>query len=525
MRHLRRVGGIVAVIVCWQGGPGAYAATAPQADLAAAEQAWKSSRDPQAAISAADSILVANRGDAEVAGGALILRARAEKRGLKKPAAALATLDTLLANYPQVRTSEVMLLQLDCADEIPDKARFEKTHADIEKRFPDQPAVLATAEDKHAYFLCETVRDERGAVLRWRNLLAKWPETPAAAEALVQLADTAPLGDFAGSIRSYSEALKHPAGLRKDLADYARQQTAVASYQLGDEKAALKALAELDARPDLSAKRRAEVRFWIGGLSDAESSARQSLLFDRAIRWRHVKTHQDSGFVNLQRVACWVVSPAGKAWLADKNTTPAERAAMRYRACMAMLEAGRGQEPFALAQSILDEDKPEGHVRWQCLYAQAHLIGRGGDHEGSAARWRALLAEPGLPDGDVRAAAMMMLSQELDLSGDAAGALENYLDVEARMPWRGEADNAARAAELVVTGNPELKPTLQPSREAAMARWGRGSSAVSRAMASPPGARSPLVPPVASVVAGTPDLSKPAILSAAPEAPPKGGAE
>lgn len=444
--------------------------------LAAAEADYRKHRDAEAAIDAATGILAENPSDPNIGAGALILKATAERRVLKDPAAAYATLARVAREFEtSSRLGEALLLQIDCADEIPDADALEQAHDEIRRRFPNDAFLNATAEDKHAYFISVTGRNHVKAIRRWQTVADTYPQTTAAAEARITIACLAWDGDFAKANREMAATLESYPQLRSDLANYTRSRMAQNVFQLRDEEAARRAFKELDERTDLTARRRAEARMYLKGLSDHDSTERVKIVYTRALRQNMIRKGMDLAFDDLQEIIQKVhrrPTEAVRAALADtRPETREERAQLRYTACYGLFVAGRGREAYELAQDILDREQPEGSMKFHCLYMRAYLQGRGGDWNGAAAVWREVLAAG--DKIDILPNAYLEYARALDMADRPGEALDALLDCIARFPYRMEADHAALAADRILLRQPELRPEVDGRQLAARTRWPR----------------------------------------------------
>ena len=250
---------------------------------------------------------------------------------------------------------------------------------------------------------------------------------------------------------------------------WARMQTGIYQYQLGDTTAARVTFEALLADKPIGIVKR-ECEKYLVGLADPESTESLLITYDRAIRWSQTDQGLDRAFLEMQGVLSKCrKSRAVSDFVANAKADREERAQMRYRRAYALYYSGHGREAFDMAQSILDTENPRGVTKWECLYLQAFLLGRMGEHQPAATRLQAIVdANPKI---DFLPQIYNDLSHQRRASGDLLGSVLTLEEMAIRYPARIEASRATEFNAETLKWNPELKPAVEERTPAIVARW------------------------------------------------------
>jgi hypothetical protein len=333
------------------------------------------------------------------------------------------------------------------------------------------PAVQQKAQFQRADYMDKARASREHALKEFTRTCTEFPaDTDTAAEARLRVAKLVPRGDFRASLQLCEDVARNHPNAPQALRHRAQLEAGIVQFQLGDEAAAKATLEALRAdSPD--ADTLAEVNKYLTGLSDPDSPESIVITYDRGIRQKDSGGGFDLTFEDMQRVKAKSKKAAIEALMRDASLSSEDRARMRYRVCYALYWGGRGREAFDLAQSILDEQKPEGKTKWECLHMQAFLVGRSGDFGGAIARWRAMIDAN--PDVGFLPQCYVLLAEHQLAAGDALGSVLTLEEMRARFPARIEAERAAESIGLTLRLNPGIQPTVDEQRPAIVAKWTR----------------------------------------------------
>ena len=471
----------------------------PQCLLERGKSLQNNAHDTTGALAVYGRILTEFPNEPYSASGALYQRGLIELDNLKSPTAALATFQDIVSRYapanaaPAGSTSPsstqnselitqdsaaspsspfvndalvaecragVSLGRLDVIDAAQQRLRETQADAKLQQK----------AQFERAEFYAKPRADRIGAIAEYRKVYSEYPDgTEPAAVAKIRVADLVPGGDFRAALGLYRDVLeKHP-GAHGFVYRWARMQTGIYQYQLGDAAAARATFESLLADKPVGIVKR-ECEKYLAGIADPDSTESLLITYDRAIRWSQTDQGMDRAFLEMQGVLSKCrKSRAVADFVANAKADREERAQMRYRRAYALYFSGHGREAFDLAQSILDTENPKGVTKWECLYLQAFLLGRMGEHQPAATRLQAIIDAS--PKIDFLPQIYEELAHHRRASGDLLGSVLTLEEMAVRFPARVEASRATEFNAETLKWNPELKPVVDERTPAIVARW------------------------------------------------------
>lgn len=319
------------------------------------------------------------------------------------------------------------------------------------------------------------------------------PSTNIAAVAKIRAADLVPRGNFEDAFTLYQEVLSDHPSLGKSLRDWAKWQSAICQFQLGNREGAQAGFQSVlleNPAPQVRASAEQHLR----AMDNPDSFDNFQVTYDRAFRYWKTGMGLDEAFMSLQEVLVMSRKPFFTSFIENPQNSRDLRAEYLYRVSFAKYFSGLGKEALDQVDFILSELQPQSQVRIDCQYMKAFLLGRGGRWNDAVGVWRDMIESN--PEVNYLPEGYMEYSRALHLAGDPLAAIFALEEMRVVYPVRMQAEQAERMVGELLLRHPHLRDTLQKERPAIVEKGKLKKVSIAKAVDLP--AIAPAVPTTAT---------------------------
>lgn len=397
---------------------------------------------------------------------------------------AAATMNAMLQAYPTSPfAAKAYFVLFRCAILSNDPPAVDAAHQQFVAAFPNSE-YLPDAELRHGDFEMRVRGSTGNALARYRNVVARWPDTDFARSARLRINELAPDG-FEAAIADYTALLaeirNHPKfKFQKNLC---RLQLGEYCYQLGlndDATSYLQALlAQNPAAPVATT-----TRTYLEAIADPSSTCGIYCLWERAMRWRDQHGHLDKCWSDLGQLRNYADLDRFTSYINDASIYKEDRANALYRVALANFDLGDHAAASEIAQRVLDELQPVRVARYECLYLIAYHHSHCGHFGHASSMYRSLIDENS-GYAAIVPTAYFELANNQELNGDHLAAMLTLEEFRTLYPYRAEVQRIVGMENRIAAEGAELQAAFSRARTELLSQIGKRGKPVILAESPP----------------------------------------